>query len=203
MVIACFILSLLAGLLWIPYTLQIGPTWWQYGTMSLCVICGICACALGFRIVVEEWQEIKKKQWRIDHGLLYSALRDQTYALRDWNSAMVKEFFGKTILWVEGMGGFPIVYSVSLPTGKVSLNTLDEYLLACEEVYDRTYDHELWPIRDHDPERFGPNAEEHFKMIIAWLQLEGYIHPAAGSRSARWRDGHNPSDLRQELGIDV
>lgn len=203
MVIACFILFVAGGLLWLPYFLGSGPGWWQYGTASLCVISLIFAVALSARIGIEEWQKIRRKNWQIEHGLLYAALRDQTYALREWNSAMIKEFFGKTILWAEGMGGFPIIYTVSLPTGKVSLNTLDEYLLACEEVYEQTYDHELWPIRNHDPERFGPNAEEYFKFIVAWLQLEGFIHPAAGSRAARWRDEHNPSDLRRELGLDV
>lgn len=203
MVVTCFLLFVASGVLWLPYFLGIGPAWWQYGTASLCAISLIFAIALSVRILIEEWLEIKRKNWRIEHGLLYAALRDQTYALRDWNSAMIKEFFGKTILWAEGIGGFPIIYTVSLPTGKVSLNTLDEYLLACEEIYDRTFDHELWPIRDHDPERFGPNAEEHFKIIVAWLQLEGYIHPAGGSRSARWRDGHTPADLRAELGLNV
>lgn len=203
MIWTIFTLLLCAGLLWLPYYLDIGAQWFQYSGVIIAMISGVFTIVLGIDWTAHEIMRVRKLHYQATEGVKLSYAVSFIHALRGLPGSSIKELFDVSILMARGLPGWPIVWRVEFPGGMVGLSVLEDFLSACCEIYDdKETVHELWPIRDHNRNRFGPDAEHELSIITWWLVDNGYAVKPTGNRAATWKDGVHPLDVIRGLGLE-
>lgn len=191
-----------AGLLWLPYVLEIGPDWVQVGGLVMAGLFGLLGAALFVDWVAHEVVRIRRMNQQATTGINLTYATHFIEALGKLTTTQTKELFDLAILTAHGMPGLPILWRVDFPGGLVAKSVLVDFIDACIEIYDGE-NSELWPVRDHDRVRFGADAEKELRIITDWFVMQGLANPARGNRAATWCINVHPIDIKRGMGLDV